>query len=190
MWSSFSSLKVKTHQVTWFRVYCLRGRKRTFRHEWGKTWNMRPTCTHWVWDVAYSVHPDFPTDGEGVNPVQRNSVLVFQQVSSIYRHLQVNKERYLSVPHAGLPSSLPARTHRPWRRLRAPGWSSRRGRRACRAAGGASPLCPSSPAAGSCTPHRASPWSEGWSGGRRQSAVWCCSHSTGRSETCTKNATV
>lgn len=86
------------------------------------------------------------------------------------------------------PSSLTAWVHWPWRRLRAPGWWSRRGLRACKAADWAFPLCPSSPAAGSYRPRRASLWSEGWSGGRRQSAAWCCSRSTSRSETCREGA--
>lgn len=90
---------------------------------------------------------------------------------------------FLSTTQA-YPSFSTAGVHWPWRRLRAPGWWSRRGLRVCRAADGAFPLCPSSPAAGSYIPHRATLRSEGWSGGRRQSVAWCCSRSTGPSETC------
>lgn len=67
----------------------------------------------------------------------------------------------------------------PWRNRCAPGWRSRRGRRVCRAADAASPLGPSCPAAGSCTPRTARCQTEGWSAGPRPRAAWCCSRSTG-----------
>lgn len=143
--------------------------------------------TYWVWDVADSVHPDVPRNGKRVDPVQWDFVLVFQQVGAIHCHLRA-ETRVFNCTGSAMPSPMAARVHWPWRRLRAPGWWSRRGRRICRAAGGAFPLCPSSPAAGSYIPHRASLWSEGWSGGRRQSGAWCCSRSTGRSGTCGEGA--
>lgn len=43
--------------------------------------------THWVWDVANSMYPDFPRNRKGVDPVERYSVLVSQKVSTIYCHL-------------------------------------------------------------------------------------------------------
>lgn len=46
-----------------------------------------------VWDVANGVDPDFPGDGKCVDPVNGDSVLVFQQVDSVYCHLQVKAAR-------------------------------------------------------------------------------------------------
>lgn len=44
-------------------------------------------CTYRVWDVANSMHPDFPRNRKRVDPVQWDSVLIFQQVGTIYCHL-------------------------------------------------------------------------------------------------------
>lgn len=177
-------------------------------HIWPEVCPMRTNSwwedTHWVWDVADSVHPDIPRYRKCVDPVQWDFVLEFQQVGAVYRHLWA-KTGIFKIPAFLWIKPLrcmyrltrayqrlrppTAQVRWPWRRRRAPGRWSRRGPRVCRAAGGAFPLCPSSPAAGSYTPHRAGLWSEGWSGGRRQSAAWCCSRSTGPSEICREGCT-
>lgn len=50
--------------------------------------------THRVGDEANSVHPHVPGHGEGVDPVQRDFVLVLQQVSAVYRHLWATRGNF------------------------------------------------------------------------------------------------
>lgn len=110
--------KRETHQVTWFWKYCLQGRKSRFRsdsmdtsikeaHICEKTTDNRGReSTYWIWDVADGVHPDFPRYRKCVDPVELDSVLVFQQVRTIYCHLWVHINTLVSHIFCSLPPML------------------------------------------------------------------------------------
>lgn len=94
--------KRRTHQVTWFWIDCLWEGKNEFSDneiclekqthmtclwEQNKAQKER-RCAYGVWDVANSVHPHLARYRKCVHPVQWDLVLVFQQMSTIYCHLQ------------------------------------------------------------------------------------------------------
>lgn len=56
-------------------------------------------AAYWAWDVANGLYLNFSWYGERVDSVQRDSVLIFQDMSAVYCHLQEKNSNQTESPN-------------------------------------------------------------------------------------------